>query len=181
MIEKSKYEETQVKLSEQPAKSVYPVLNEKTEDNFLVSADSESTEAAPTAEQPNFLRVTPHQFVREKSGKYEPTVRPNFWIPLILLFASLVPFVIFGTVFVVVKEVQLLPVHYMTDPTNPFKVLRLLAFFIYLSVPSLISLVIASFLLKANRLPKAMAFAVWILSVVMTCSILLFFLTPKEF
>jgi hypothetical protein len=178
MIEKSKYEETQVKLSEQPAKSVYPVLNEKTEDNLLVSADSKSSQAAHTAEQLDFLRVTPHQFVRAKSGKYEPTVRPNFFIPLILLFASLIPFICFGTLFVLAHQVQLTPVHYMTDPLNPIKVMRILAFFAYISIPSMLSVLVAMLLMKIQLRNKAIALAIWIAVV---SSVILILLCQLEY
>lgn len=155
MIEKSTYEETPVKLSEEPAKPVNS-----------------------SAEQPDFLKVTPHQFVRAKSGKYVPTVRPNFWIPIILLFASIIPFIGFGFAFTAVKGIQLIPVHYMTDPTNPIKIWRLFANLTFLLIPSMVGALTALYILKMSA-TRAISVVLWATAVILTSIYLL--LLPLEF
>ena len=135
------------------------------------NAHLELQEALNPPDEHAHLSITPHQFVRKKSRKYEPTVRPNFWIPIIYLLAGIIPYALyFGAAFFI--EPFYLPKPFPESPpaiNGHNGTLTAILYCLNASIPSFIGEITALFLLKRRNLKPWVAVMAWLLFMIFAC------------
>lgn len=117
------------------------------------------------------LSITPHQFVRKKSGKYEPTVRPNFWIPIIYLLAGIIPYALYFAAAYFI-EPYFLPKPFPDSPPpvhGHSGTLTAILYCINVSIPSFIGEVTALILLRKRDLKPWVRILAWLIFMAIAC------------